>query len=199
MTAWAQNALLKLLEEPPPGVMFLLTCDNRFQLLETVRSRVVLLTLEGPGAERTEQALREQMPGLDPDKARWAAQASGGNIGRAKQMLEEEKDAQWFQLAQQLCRQMEQTDRFGMLQLLAGLEKDREGLVRCLEQVRQVLAGNTKSYFLAQNGPAYRILPLQAEKVLAIIEQGMEYARQNMNMPLLITWLGAGIGSALGE
>ena len=86
-----------------------------------------------------------------------------------------------------------------MLQLLAGLEKDREGLVRCLEQVRQVLAGNTKSYFLAQNGPAYRILPLQAEKVLAIIEQGMEYARQNMNMPLLITWLGAGIGSALGE
>lgn len=199
MTAWAQNALLKLLEEPPPGVMFLLTCDNRFQLLETVRSRVVLLTLEGPGAERTEQALREQMPGLDPDKARWAAQASGGNIGRAKQMLEEEKDAQWFQLAQQLCRQMEQTDRFGMLQLLAGLEKDREGLVRCLEQVRQVLAGNTKSYFLAQNGPAYRILPLQAEKVLAIIEQGMEYARQNMNMPLLTTWLGAGIGSALGE
>ena len=50
-----------------------------------------------------------------------------------------------------------------------------------------------------KNGRQYRILPLQAGKVLDIIEQGMEYARQNMGMPLLTTWLGAGIGSAFEE
>ena len=48
MTSWAQKALLKLLEEPPAGVLFLLTCDNRSKLLETVQSRVVALSLMEP-------------------------------------------------------------------------------------------------------------------------------------------------------
>ncbi|MCB9809812.1 hypothetical protein H6771_02460 [Candidatus Peribacteria bacterium] len=36
----AQNALLKVLEEPPPGVYFLCTTTNEYQLLETLRSRM---------------------------------------------------------------------------------------------------------------------------------------------------------------
>ena len=59
MTAWAQNALLKLLEEPPAGVLFVLTCDNRFKLLETVRSRVVNLKELRP--DLTIAAMAEQM------------------------------------------------------------------------------------------------------------------------------------------
>ena len=43
MTEQAQNALLKILEEPPASALFLLTCENRGQLLETIRSRVVTL------------------------------------------------------------------------------------------------------------------------------------------------------------
>lgn len=46
MTPQAQNALLKILEEPPAHVIFILTCENRSQLLETVRSRCVCLTLQ---------------------------------------------------------------------------------------------------------------------------------------------------------
>ena len=98
-----------------------------------------------------------------------------------------------------LCEKMERADRFGILQVLSGFENDREGLLCCLAQVRQLLAQNTTDAFLKKNGRQYRILPLQAGKVLDIIEQGMEYARQNMGMPLLTTWLGAGIGSALEE
>ena len=45
MLAPAQNALLKILEEPPPSAVFVLTTTNRFALLETVRSRVRVICL----------------------------------------------------------------------------------------------------------------------------------------------------------
>lgn len=46
----AQNAALKLLEEPPLGALFLLCTTNASQLLPTVRSRCVELNLTGAQA-----------------------------------------------------------------------------------------------------------------------------------------------------
>ncbi len=48
MNLAAQNALLKVLEEPPAGTMFLLQVENPGILLETIRSRCVTIQ---PGAE----------------------------------------------------------------------------------------------------------------------------------------------------
>ena len=45
-----QGALLKILEEPPQDIMFILTCENSSTLLETIRSRAVMLNL-GDGRE----------------------------------------------------------------------------------------------------------------------------------------------------
>lgn len=45
MTKNAQNALLKILEEPPKNIVFILECTLNFNLLETIRSRVQILTL----------------------------------------------------------------------------------------------------------------------------------------------------------
>lgn len=46
MSEPAQNALLKVLEEPPDNVLFLLTAVSAAALLPTVRSRVQIFTLE---------------------------------------------------------------------------------------------------------------------------------------------------------
>ena len=50
MTTPAQNALLKLLEEPPENTSFYLTCQSASMLLPTVRSRcqIITLTLHSP-------------------------------------------------------------------------------------------------------------------------------------------------------
>ena len=54
MNVNAQNALLKSIEEPPGyGMVFLLT-DNAYKLLETIRSRCIIITLQDPS--RKEQA-----------------------------------------------------------------------------------------------------------------------------------------------
>ena len=47
MNPAAQNAALKLLEEPPAAVVFLLCTVRPMQLLETVRSRCALVKLQG--------------------------------------------------------------------------------------------------------------------------------------------------------
>lgn len=47
MTVQAQNALLKIIEEPPGAVTFILTCENKSVLLETVLSRVSVFSLDG--------------------------------------------------------------------------------------------------------------------------------------------------------
>lgn len=51
MNAATQNAFLKLLEEPPSFVVFLLCAENAALLLPTVRSRCVAERLGGPAAE----------------------------------------------------------------------------------------------------------------------------------------------------
>lgn len=45
MTVQAQNALLKLLEEPPKGVFLVLTCKALDSILKTIKSRTQIFTL----------------------------------------------------------------------------------------------------------------------------------------------------------
>ena len=60
MNQQAQNAFLKLLEEPPSFVRFFLCTQHPQQLLETVRSRCALLRLEGEVQGDTEAETRAE-------------------------------------------------------------------------------------------------------------------------------------------
>lgn len=60
MTSEAQNALLKLLEEPPDYVCLILTAPARKLLLQTVISRVATISL-GPAAEEALDPEREAL------------------------------------------------------------------------------------------------------------------------------------------
>lgn len=57
MTVQAQNALLKLLEEPPGQIIFLLLCDNASSLLATVRSRAPVLRMQSFSADELKACL----------------------------------------------------------------------------------------------------------------------------------------------
>ncbi len=58
MNLAAQNAALKLLEEPPPGVIFILCAENAQALLPTVRSRCVEIHGNGQRGAPDEVGLR---------------------------------------------------------------------------------------------------------------------------------------------
>jgi len=85
MSAAAQNALLKTLEEPPSYVVFLLLTDGAGLLLPTVLSRCVLYKLRPLPADDVAQHLMEQMQ-APADAAHLAAVYAQGSLGRAAEL-----------------------------------------------------------------------------------------------------------------
>lgn len=75
----AANALLKLLEEPPPRALFILTATAPGLLLNTIRSRTVPVRLDRIGDEEVAAFLRDCGEPVGPDAVRNAR----GSIGRA--------------------------------------------------------------------------------------------------------------------
>lgn len=80
MTAEAANSLLKLLEEPPPGWLFILITQQAERLLPTVLSRVVRLRFDAPDSSAVRQILKAK--GITQNTQVLAALA-GGSPGRA--------------------------------------------------------------------------------------------------------------------
>lgn len=66
MSVQAQNAILKVLEEPPAYVRFILTVENKSALLPTVLSRSVVFRLEGVPVEIGADYILQRQPGGGP-------------------------------------------------------------------------------------------------------------------------------------
>ena len=78
----AQNALLKMLEEPPAGVTIVLCADDEECLLPTVRSRCVRVRLGAVGGREIENWLSE-LAVADPPRAARLARLADGRPGLA--------------------------------------------------------------------------------------------------------------------
>ena len=68
-----QNALLKIIEEPPKGVKFVLTASSVGAILPTVRSRVCTLSGKTKSIERLLDEIKNSKPSLSDDKAQCLA------------------------------------------------------------------------------------------------------------------------------
>lgn len=82
----AQNAALKLLEEPPPNVLVLLVAHRPSLLLPTVRSRCRLLRLAPLDRPEFDEVLREVAPELDEEACARLFGVSGGSPGAALEL-----------------------------------------------------------------------------------------------------------------
>jgi DNA polymerase-3 subunit delta' len=86
----ASNALLKILEEPPPRALLLLVSDAPARLLPTIRSRCRRLMLRPLDASDVARAAAAAT-GRDADEPeiREASAAAGGSVARAISLLDE--------------------------------------------------------------------------------------------------------------
>jgi DNA polymerase-3 subunit delta' len=87
LTEGAANALLKVVEEPPPSTVFLLCAPSvdPEDIAITLRSRCRHVALVTPPVDAIAQVLIDT-DGLPEDAARWAASVSGGHVGRARRL-----------------------------------------------------------------------------------------------------------------
>jgi DNA polymerase III subunit delta' len=80
----AANSLLKVLEEPPEFATIFLLTENAGELLPTIRSRSMMVTLNALPAEEVEQYLAAKRPDWNPKQRALLARLSEGAVGRAR-------------------------------------------------------------------------------------------------------------------
>ncbi|QNL50712.1 hypothetical protein H8S90_03690 [Olivibacter sp. SDN3] len=97
------NTLLKLIEEPPPGTLFLLVAQNQDQLLNTIISRTQLVKVNALDRESLINYLVHRKE-LSVDKARQLSYISGGNMQLVLAQLTEENSSNHFDLLVQWLR-----------------------------------------------------------------------------------------------
>lgn len=81
MTTEAQNAFLKILEEPPSNVYFILTCISKSDILPTIFSRCQELPIIDIGVEELSEILASSHPAKDSNKIKQAILQHDSKIG----------------------------------------------------------------------------------------------------------------------
>ena len=124
MKANSQNALLKVLEEPPLTVMFILIAENKASLLETIISRCVTLSLTTPEFSVALDYIKASTD-FKEDLIKEALTLEKNNIGRALNRLNGVSSSNTEKVASEYLEAALNCDRYAMLKLTATYAKNR--------------------------------------------------------------------------
>jgi DNA polymerase-3 subunit delta' len=131
----AANALLKLLEEPPPRSLLILTADRVSDLLPTIVSRCQPIRFQ-PLSPTTVAGLVAERKGLSPDDAGILGTLGRGSLARAEALYEDG----WMRRRDWLIEVLEGMDRMRLRDRLA-LAEALSGQRRTLETAIDIASG----------------------------------------------------------
>ena len=203
----AQNKLLKVIEEPPEGAVFLLVCESAEQLLPTIRARVQSFTLKPPSLEEA-AAYVEKTAGIDGETAGRLAALCGGNIGRMLEEADGGTAAQAQGIAAAMAAGMLAKGEDALLKAAAPLQKDRRLCGEVLSRLSTIfrdacvlrmggtslLGGAHKEADLLSGLPRNRLITLPD-----IPEEFRRKLERNANTSLLVCNLCAQLREAAGK
>ena len=172
-----QNALLKILEEPPKYGVFLLLTDNPDKLLPTVRSRCTELNMQALPEDVLRSHLRREFPQAQEEDITAAIDRSGGFLGQAMSLL-----SGGGELPQQ-TRDFVQA--FSARDALADtLESWRELLESALASRSGIRAVSPLSRKLAQSRSSPELL-----NAVQCLQKAVDYTTGNVSPAAVCGWL----------
>ena len=181
-----QNALLKILEEPPTYGVFILLTDNPAKLLPTVRSRCTELKLLPLPEAVLRNQLRRDFPETPEEDITAAMARSGCLLGQARQLLE--NGAQLPPQTLDFLAAYAGRDSLKLVQTLAPMEKwKRDALIPLLQSWLELLesalasrsgvsAVTSHARTLAQSRTAEELY-----EALGHVKKALDYARSNVS------------------
>lgn len=210
MTVQAQNALLKILEEPPSSVYIFLLCENSAQLLTTVRSRAATLRMQMFSDAQIDTYLQtipkaKQLAETNMAKYQRILRMCGGTIGNALAMLSKSgkpgKETRQYELAVQVLQACGNRQVAAISKAVISLPQKREvlseifalmllGLRDLLKRKKGVemqdlfFEEDACADLLAQQLSAYTLSEL-AKTITAC----QDMIQGNANLYLALTWL----------
>lgn len=198
LTTAAQNALLKLVEEPPAGVYILLLAENMASLLPTIRSRAPVLRMQSFSVEELTELLlahsAEASRLYERDREAFLSfvRSAGGAYGEALLSIEKagEKRKDSAEAVIGLLEAVSLRDRTALVRGIWSLAPDREALGQTLLllrlAVRDVIAyratGGDCDYLFPKNDRISELADrlsidrlLGISDVLAVLEKDFIY------------------------
>ena len=214
ITPQAQNALLKVIEEPPHGVYILLLCTNALSLLSTVRSRAQKITLEvfDEEALRTYAAKEALFSADEEEKLCFALRMAGGSIGKLRRLLDgEQSEYAAYLTAKKLVMAQAEKGRityFEFLKTVSDFASTREAFDSLLSYLLTAYADIARARSLDEAGSAL-FDKEELEHLAMIFATGAamrsfdavngikDDTRFNINLPLSAATLGMALWNAV--
>jgi len=132
----AQNALLKLLEEPPQSTVFILTVPTDKSVLPTIVSRLQKLAISPVSLEKAQHHFEGNYSNPDIASA-WSL--SQGAAGLMSAVLKDDKD-HVLKSAVDSAKKLLKMSRYERVIFLDSLSGDREKLLEFIDGLNRVLA-----------------------------------------------------------
>lgn len=174
----AQNAFLKLLEEPRSGVSFVLTTHTATQLLPTITSRVQTVQVQPVSNVKLGEWLTRQNPELSAKELQQILFVADGRPAVATMLI---ADAAYFEAHKQImakAKYLLSAKTYERLVAVPELSKDRLAAIATLEAMMRIVAlqlrqGANKQWINAANA----------------LEQCLNVVMQNGNLRTQLTQL----------
>ena len=189
-----QNALLKVLEEPPSYGVFIILSDNPEKLLQTVRSRCTELSLSAVEPKILKPWLAAKFPNAAPEDVDAAVRRSGGYPGQAMEILESGENLP--PEVEAFVKSYAVKDTLGLVYVLAPMEKwKRDQAIPVFEAWLSILqeALTCRSGIPASGRAARELAAGRSAKDLLqavqTLQKAIEYTQGNVSVAAVCGWL----------
>lgn len=196
LTVEAQNALLKSLEEPPAYARFVLTAENRRDLLDTIQSRVTVYTLETPTGDECARELLRLYPALSEKDAALLSLVTSGNLGAGKERIEADT-LSILLLAAETPALLRKGKTYDLAAALGKKTGDRAALLLYCDDLA-ALSGRCCVDRIAGKETPFPISPAETVRLLAILDRCREAIHQNCSPELIQSWMCAELSGIFG-
>lgn len=183
MNEESANALLKVMEEPPEGVLFLLTADSLAGVLPTIRSRCISFAVAPVSPEDCARYCTAQGVGAK-DAALYSA-LFDGHIGTVLSTARDEARREQVDRALALAKAAAARDSYAAAVLLAAYEKDKAGASALLADFRAVAAAGLR------DSPHSPVEGETARKALGAADAAMQQIGAQVNPKIVLSVLAA--------
>ena len=183
MNEESANALLKVMEEPPEGVLFLLTADSLAGVLPTIRSRCISFAVAPVSPEDCARYCTAQGVGAK-DAALYSA-LFDGHIGTVLAAARDEARREQVDRALALAKAAAAKDSYAAAVLLVAYEKDKAGATALLADFRAVAAAGLR------DSPHSPVEGETARKALGAADAAMQQISAQVNPKIVLSVLAA--------
>ena len=177
MNIQAQNALLKLLEEPPTDTKFIFTARSKNAFLKTLLSRLIKINLAPISPFECKQIIIDRFK-VEPKEAEELSNIFDGLFSEAIECLTKEDNMKLLKLAEQIEKDIESSNFYSLAAKLDNNILNQEDFARFLRYLKCILMYKFKSNKKMDN----------INEIFDAINITLEHLERNANFGLTVSY-----------